>query len=75
MSPIEFINSPMYKEKLKKVEIKVDFGFVSDKKLEKISARKRDALISKCNKENIESGILDIENDENSFLRTNDSCV
>jgi len=42
MSPIDYVNSESFKARHKKAEIKVDFGFVKEKKLEKSSTKKRD---------------------------------
>lgn len=51
MSPIDYINTQSYKDRLRKTDIKVDFGFLNDKKLEKVSIKKRENNVHKIAKE------------------------
>ncbi len=54
MSPIDFINTAEYKAKLKQREIKVQFPYMNNSKLEKTSIKKRqNATFKYNNKERI----------------------
>lgn len=59
MSPIDYINTQSYKDRLKKKDIKVDFGFLNDKKLEKVSIKRRDMVGSRIGKDKVQSEVLD----------------
>lgn len=47
MSPIDFINTAEYKAKLEQREIKVEFRYLNDSKLEKTSIKRRDKNTNK----------------------------
>ncbi len=59
MSPIDYINTQSYQDRLKKKDIKVDFGFLNDKKLEKVSIKRRDMVGSRIGKDKVQSEVLD----------------
>lgn len=59
MSPIDYINTQSYKDRLRKTDIKVDFGFLNDKKLEKVSIKKRESIVPKITKEKEQCDVLD----------------
>lgn len=47
MSPIDFINTPRYQAQIKSKEIHVDFAYVPNPKLTKVSRKKRENVFLK----------------------------